>query len=242
MSRFEYNKERRISKAKSGVCYDCTLLAVPGGKYCAAHQEKQNQRLSRSRERNENKCYGCKAEIVATKGWCAKCLEEKKEIRKTRKRDSLCVVCGKQTTGHVECVDCKERRKQNRQKVCGSRASLGLCYKCGLKDRVGNIGMCSECALKSFSRDTFGTTARYGDLQKLFDSQNGICPYTGTELVIGINASVDHKIPKSQGGSNDLGNLQWVYLPVNMMKHKYKEEEFLDIVKLIYKHKELGGK
>jgi 5-methylcytosine-specific restriction endonuclease McrA len=45
--------------------------------------------------------------------------------------------------------------------------------------------------------------------------------------VIGINASVDHRTPKSKGGSNELDNLQWVDIRINKMKGDMTHEKFV---------------
>ena len=70
-------------------------------------------------------------------------------------------------------------------------------------------------------------------LKDILDQQHGICPYTGQQLVIGENASVDHILPRSRGGSNDPDNLQWVVTQVNLMKHKLNHEEFLALMQEI---------
>jgi 5-methylcytosine-specific restriction endonuclease McrA len=63
--------------------------------------------------------------------------------------------------------------------------------------------------------------------------QGGICPYTGKILSLGKDASVDHIVPKSRGGSTELSNLQWVYYQVNFMKGDMFHEEFLELIGLI---------
>jgi len=65
------------------------------------------------------------------------------------------------------------------------------------------------------------------ELLALLDKQNRRCPYSGRLLLIGDNASIDHKIPLDRGGTNDLTNLQWVDYHVNIMKWYRTDEEFL---------------
>jgi hypothetical protein len=77
-------------------------------------------------------------------------------------------------------------------------------------------------------------------LKCLIEQQHGKCPYTGISLVLGHNASLDHKASKSRGGSNDLSNLQWVYygddFDVNMMKRDTTEENFVKAINIMYEN------
>lgn len=60
--------------------------------------------------------------------------------------------------------------------------------------------------------------------------QNNRCVYSGRILELGINASVDHKIPKFKGGTDDISNLQWVDANVNVSKNCLGEEEFFRLI------------
>lgn len=81
-------------------------------------------------------------------------------------------------------------------------------------------------------------------MREKFDVQS-ICPYTGLSLVLGVNASLDHIIARSVGGSDDLNNLQWVYgstdFDVNIMKGSSTEADFLKAISLIH-HNHQGEK
>ncbi len=44
----------------------------------------------------------------------------------------------------------------------------------------------------------------------------------------GVNASLDHKIPTSRGGNNDLPNLQWVDMQINFVKNALTHDEFVE--------------
>ncbi len=48
--------------------------------------------------------------------------------------------------------------------------------------------------------------------------QGGRCALTGGLLLPGVNASVDHIVPRSAGGTSDETNLQWVVADVNGWK------------------------
>lgn len=59
------------------------------------------------------------------------------------------------------------------------------------------------------------------------------CVYSGRKLILGQNASLDHIIAKSRGGSESLDNLQWVDRNVNYMKRALSHDDFLDLVRQI---------
>ena len=102
---------------------------------------------------------------------------------------------------------------------------MKTCDKCHEKN-VGNSKLCEICSLKRSSYDLFGTEQKWKSLAALLQRQNFTCPYTGIKLFIGVNASIDHKIPKALEGSNDLGNLVWVHIWINKMKYVTLPEEF----------------
>jgi hypothetical protein len=54
--------------------------------------------------------------------------------------------------------------------------------------------------------------------QKLIE-QNYRDPYNNKIIILGINASLDHIIPKNLGGTNDITNLQWVTKLTNLYKN-----------------------
>lgn len=86
------------------------------------------------------------------------------------------------------------------------------------------------------------------DLQTLWDSQEGKCAYTGQSLHFKRNrakirgrhdansaiASLD-RIDSSK--PYEIGNVQFIAAPINIMKNTYSESEFLRLVSKIYNHK-----
>jgi hypothetical protein len=64
--------------------------------------------------------------------------------------------------------------------------------------------------------------------KSLLKQQNYTCPYTGRKLVIGVNASLDHKNPRSRFPhlKNDWNNVEWVDLYINNIKQTLTKEEF----------------
>jgi 5-methylcytosine-specific restriction endonuclease McrA len=71
-------------------------------------------------------------------------------------------------------------------------------------------------------------------LKKLLEKQNYRCAYSSELLLIGHpDSSIDHKIPRARGGTNDIDNLQWVAKRINQMKTDFTHEEFLEMCERI---------
>lgn len=70
-------------------------------------------------------------------------------------------------------------------------------------------------------------------LKEKLEAQNFKCAYTGEAIVPGINASIDHIVPASRGGSDGPENLQWVSKVINLMKTSMTHDEFIAMCKRI---------
>lgn len=115
------------------------------------------------------------------------------------------------------------------------RQSQNLCVRCsGENDMpVGMQPLCADCWFKNRSKWSTGTSANWIALKSLMEDQGYRCAYTGIDLVIGVNASIDHIIPVSAGGKREVKNIQWVDGLINRMKTNMSHDEFLQTVKLI---------
>lgn len=114
----------------------------------------------------------------------------------------------------------------------------GLCKVC-LEPRLFDLKTCKKHYLEELSYKHLGTTKRWEDLLNLLEQQNYICAYTGEELILGLNAGIDHKLPLSKYPEliNDINNLQWTLKDINIMKSNFPEEEFLKFVYKIFYYK-----
>ncbi|HEY9662924.1 MAG TPA: hypothetical protein V6C65_31150 [Allocoleopsis sp.] len=95
--------------------------------------------------------------------------------------------------------------------------------------------LCFMCYLKNAARVNLGSRKRWRELQRLLDTQRWKCPYTQVKLVLGKNASLDHKLPKSRYPDQRyaIQNLEWVEQRINTMKNNMTKQEFLELLSLI---------
>lgn len=81
-------------------------------------------------------------------------------------------------------------------------------------------------------------------LREKLEKQGYMCPYTGKQLILRENCSIDHILPKSRypKKANDIDNLEFVDLYVNIAKRDQTKEEFLNMCKLIVERQEIERK
>lgn len=71
------------------------------------------------------------------------------------------------------------------------------------------------------------------ELWELFHAQRQRCALTGEKLTAS-NSSIDHIVPLCDGGTNLIGNLQWVTTQVNQMKNTMGQAEFIKVCGMVY--------
>jgi 5-methylcytosine-specific restriction endonuclease McrA len=64
------------------------------------------------------------------------------------------------------------------------------------------------CYLKDTAGRHLGSRRRWKELQELFERQGRRCALSGVPLTLGCDTEVDHIVPRSRGGANDITNLQ----------------------------------
>jgi CRISPR/Cas system Type II protein with McrA/HNH and RuvC-like nuclease domain len=158
------------------------------------------------------------------------CVTQLIGIEKIRK----CSKCSQPAVDNIKiCQKCRENRKKSDKKLDDKRKKEGRCIECG-GDNTGLCLTCPKCLVKKMSVRATGNINNYKMLLDIFKEQKGICPYSGDLMVIGINASIDHKVPTSKGGDNSRTNLQWTTKISNTMKHNQSEDEmFYNMRKII---------
>lgn len=220
-------------------CKRCSKEVVIGKTLCEYHLEAARVASKNRYEagKSSGKCWYCK-EVVDLDGkiTCSTCQSKLKIKLSDRKKSGLCTSCGKalDRSKGLLCTGCYSGYCNNVNEKARQRKRAGLCRYCD-KTRVGKR-LCLNHYLMFTAKAHFGSVRRWEELSAIFDAQSGLCPYTGRSLTIGEDASLDHKTPKSRGGTDAVDNLQWVYMPVNFMKLTCTDEEFKDLIQNIYAH------
>lgn len=71
------------------------------------------------------------------------------------------------------------------------------------------------------------------EVTALLIAQNYKCAYCGTDIALKSQRELDHIIPRSRCGSNDVGNLQWLCSRCNQAKGAMTGEEFIEMCSTI---------
>lgn len=117
------------------------------------------------------------------------------------------------------------------------RIENGLCHMCS-GERQDKIGRCYRCVLKAISYVCLETRYRWKEIGLiLFEKQNQTCVYSGQPIKLGVDTSIDHRVPLSRGGTHAADNLQWVRIDINTAKSGLLEEEFLSMISQIHSHR-----
>ena len=209
------------------LCSECGAAFSPGrkwGLYCSVRcRDRKKVKLAISKEPHIN----CKSVKGAPFGnvTCPTCGKTFVSTRSTKK------YCG------FRCF----RLRLQRNWVNANRKK-GLCYSCKEKPIAGTTSYCRRHWIAQAAwRAGLRGKDQWIALEALLELQGGKCPYTDRVLVLGANASVDHKKPRSLFPDlvGSIDNLEWVDVEVNRAKRAMGREEFISLCRLIAeRHKE----
>jgi len=150
------------------------------------------------------------------------CNQCKSKSFKTRAiTNGKCTKCNKPHTedGRL-CKNCKIYYAQDRIK----RKEAGLCIKCGMNP-PNNSSRCDSCCFTSMAQ---GKTNKKL-IEEAWVEQNGICSLSGQPIELGLNASLDHIIPKNKGGTEEKNNLRIADVYVNKAKNDLLDSVFFEM-------------
>ena len=155
--------------------------------------------------------------------------------RQARCNAGLCVCCGLKNDGpHKKCAHCKQQESIVKKRWYEKKKRSGECLKC--KQPATAKMYCEKHWFVIIARTNFKNKINSQELKYLLEKQNYQCAITGRPLQIGINASIDHIIPRASGGTDELMNLQWVDLDVNFSKSDLSLKAFIALAKEVVEY------
>lgn len=198
----------------------------------------------RRRKRAEGRCYACLCRMAEDgKTTCRECrpkmARHSRNSQARRRARGVCISCGVNELDTADlCVECMERRTARRN----ARVATGVCAaraQCNAPP-VAGLTVCENHWFatlgKGKNRSGLGNSDAVTMLRKIWDAQGGTCALTGRKLVIGQNASLDHIVPVTRGGTSDASNLRFVVRSVNVLKLDLLDDELLELCADVLRH------
>jgi hypothetical protein len=209
----ELNQKRRLERKNCGLCTECGKPAE--GRRCRdCYFKERTKNKERLEERAKaGKCYvgPCPNRRNKNTRFCDSCAAYAQSERKSRMKNlmdnELCSSCGQE-----KYLD-----------IYNKRENISLKF-------------CQTCYLKQLSRRHIGNGKYWKELLNILVKQDFKCPYTGDTIILAMNDSIDHILPRKKypEKQKDINNFQWVTRTVNNMKYDLLEYEFLsEIVKIV---------
>jgi hypothetical protein len=166
--------------------------------------------------------------------------------KKTRFDNGMCAFSkcpNKRVLDRKMCQDClnrvNEQGKKRRQKL----SKNGLCVSCKEKEylpcfvneKTKTYKRCQTCYLKNISTRYFGFPDYYQELLDMLEKQNFRCAYSGETIVLGVNDSLDHIIPRHRYPQKVryIKNVHWTTRDINKMKNGLDESRFLGLCEMV---------
>lgn len=220
----ERNEQRRRlkeSRREEGLCISCgepnsnkSFLNCPTCRKKASEIKKAQYLKNPERIKENNKkyksntisirkanglCADCGKPASENRKFCEECLEKKRinsrQERLFRKRNNLCLYCGKESVylNDSFCEVCEQKQKENQRRsveknrehnrvkaieIRNSRREQGLCTRCGKHKASSNRSLCEWCLAKA--RNNYSKNKN--DISRSERSSYGLCYFCGLPL------------------------------------------------------------
>lgn len=225
-----------FNRIANGMCGVCNKPSDKHVCLICKDKAKEREKLRYKERRSQGLCGHCGNEKTIT-ALCEICKQKNESLRRKRRSDRrksrLCELCGVQANRRF-CGQCANQHKIANK--IARRQNDEICTKCGTSETLPN-GYCEKCYLKMTAGTHLADSSLGETLKELYLKQDGKCAYTGRKLLLGFNSQIDHIIPRSKGGKNEILNLQWTSTEINFFKRALPEERFkkrLEVIKKYY--------
>lgn len=199
-------------------------------------------------------CYACGKPRTreGSRALCPDCNIKRRvkqaERRTERKGKKLCISCGRPITNKsTKCAQCLKRAMEYFHNIKKRWVVQGLCVACG-KTPMPSMAkknlwrLCETCYLKKRARMRLGNGQHWVAIKEKLIAQNFQCAYTGAQIILGVNDSLDHIYPvhKFPNLKSDLHNVEWITREINEMKGDRTPGEFLSVIQHILNYQHNG--
>lgn len=201
-----YNKCQQ-TRLDGGLCIDCGDHRGGNGTrvFCRSCASKHAQTATRNKQRRRA-VWASSGEMV-----CNKCGAEKPDDNR-----KACTACRDKAALYN-----KTRGPQRR----AEKSARSECWECA-SPKLPTANYCKRHFLRSILKNNDIPMNMADAMWQKLEDQEFCCFYSGRRLKPGINASIDHKTPRSRGGDNELPNLVWADRDINAFKNDSTAEEF----------------
>ena len=162
-------------------------------------------------------------------------IERVRKWQQEQKSKGLCIECSNPATG-LRCDACNKRRADYRKRRKLEWKEKGLCNQCG-KETINGKNQCEKHYLMQVSTDRLGTSKYWKDLKMLIEKQYYKCSLTGDDISFEADIDLDHIIPITRNGKNELSNVRWVTRQANRLKNNLTDGELREICLKIIQNK-----
>ncbi len=154
-------------------------------------------------------------------------------------RDKLEKSCN--TCRGIPISDSLKRAKKFKKAPVDKKRAEGECLSCKEKTLPFSKCHCEKHFFEKCARSHLNNPKLGEQLKRKLELQHYKCIYSGRDLVLGVNAELDHIIPRSKNKEleQEISNLQWVDSEVNLMKNGLLEEDFFYLCGVIYMNNNL---
>jgi hypothetical protein len=237
------------STTKEASCEECKIRFLSirkGHRFCSWFCSRAYIKRTQPFVPKEISCQQCKRKFPRKTVWqnfcSASCRNRWHKNPTARSGSKKCEICAslfipKKTWNQVYCSEkCHMvglSKATGRYRIRNKK--IGLCLNCP-KKTLPTSSLCEEHWYKRAARTNgFKKEDGWKLIKKLLKDQNFMCPYSGRELVLGFNASMDHINPKSRfpEQAHLLENLEWIDIEVNSAKRDLTKEEYVSLCKLV---------
>ena len=229
--RIDFSENKKTFDGKHTYCNKCRS---------ELYQERRN------RLKGEFRCASCGGSVDADRlekklKECKKCASRTAAFvnarNKARIADGLCGSCGKPRDKNgtkAKCRPCADRFTAYATARVAAKQAAGLCLYCTSPAVARDL--CRTHYMRVTAGNITGDRSNAAMLESIWAIQNGKCALTGWPLGIGNGASIDHIVPRSQGGKDVRENLRWTYGAVNLARSTMTDEEFIGMCRAVVAH------